>query len=444
MSNTALSGHFGFRRLYAFVAPAVVMQMFMSLYDIVDGLFVSNFVGITAFSALNLIWPLVAILGSIGYMIGAGGSALTAKLLGEGRVRDAHELFSFLVIVSLIGGLAVAAVGLLLVRPLAAGLGATGELFDLAVLYGSMLMAGIPFFLMQSAFESLFAAAGKPKAGLAFILAAGLTNFVLDALFIIVFGWGLAGAAAATIMGQMVGGALPLVYFRRSKTALLKLVRPPLQFGKLGGICLNGSSELVGVASTSIVSMLYNYQLMSYIGADGVAAYGIITYLALVFAAIYFGYTMGSAPLISYQYGAHNKTELKNLFKKSVITMLVLGVALTSLAHIIAGPIADLFVNGNVQVRELTMHGFSLFNWAFLVMGFNLFASALFTALGNGKVSALISFMRTLVFEVAAILVLPHFLGTDGIWISMVVSEAIAFAFTMFFVLYLRKDYDYL
>lgn len=444
MPNTALSGHFGFRRLYAYVAPAIIMQMFMSLYDVVDGLFVSNFVGITAFSALNLIWPLVAILGSIGYMIGAGGSAMAAKLLGENKIRDAHELFSFLAIVSILGGLVVAGLGLLLVRPLAILLGATDELLDLSILYGSILMAGIPCFLLQSAFESLFATAGKPQVGLGFIVAAGLTNFALDALFIIVFGWGLAGAAIATVLGQTVGGVLPLVYFRSSKTTLLKLIKPRALFGKLGGVCLNGSSELVGVASTSIVSMLYNYQLMTYVGADGVAAYGIITYLALVFAAVYFGYTMGSAPLISYQHGARNETELKNLFKKIVITMFALGVILTALAHLLAGPIADLFVNGNAHVKELTMHGFALFNWVFLIMGFNLFASALFTALGNGKVSALVSFMRTLVFEVVAVLVLPHLLGTDGIWIAMVVSEAIAFCFSTFFVMYLRNDYSYL
>lgn len=444
MSNNALSGHFGFRRLYAFVVPAIVMQVFMSLYDIVDGLFVSNFVSITAFSALNLIWPFIAILGSIGYMIGAGGSALTAKLLGEGRIRDAHGLFSYLVVVSIVGGIAVAGVGLLLVRPVASALGASGELLDLAVLYGSILVAGLPCFILQSAFESLFAAAGKPKAGLAFIVAAGIANFVLDALFIIVFGWGLAGAALATVLGQTVGGVLPLVYFRCSKTALLKLVRPRAQLDKLGVICLNGSSELVGVASMSVVSMLYNLQLMRYIGADGVAAYGIITYLALVIAAVYFGYTMGVAPLISYQHGAQDKPELKNLFKKSVMTVFVLGAVLTALAHLLSSPIADLFVCGNAQVKELTMQGFALFNWAFLIMGFNLFASALFTALGNGKVSALISFMRTLVFEVAAVLVLPQFLGITGIWVSMVVSEAIAFCFSLFFVLFLRKDYGYL
>lgn len=444
MSNNALSGHFGFRRLYAFVVPAIVMQVFMSLYDIVDGLFVSNFVSITAFSALNLIWPLIAILGSIGYMIGAGGSALAAKLLGEGRIRDAHELFSFLVVVSIVGGIVVAGVGLLLVRPVASALGASGELLDLAVLYGSILVAGLPCFILQSAFESLFAAAGKSKAGLAFIVAAGITNFALDALFIIMFGWGLAGAALATVLGQTVGGVLPLIYFRCSKTALLKLVRPRMQFNKLGTICLNGSSELVGVASMSIVSMLYNLQLMRYIGANGVAAYGIITYLALVIAAVYFGYTMGVAPLISYQHGAQDEPELKNLFKKSVITVFVLGAVLTALAHLLSNPIADLFVSGNAQVKELTMQGFMLYNWAFLVMGFNLFASALFTALGNGKVSALISFMRTLVFEVGAVLVLPQFLGTSGIWLSMVVSEVVAFCFSLFFVLFLRKDYGYL
>ena len=313
---------------------------------------------------------------------------MAAKLLGENKIRDAHELFSFLAIVSILGGLVVAGLGLLLVRPLAILLGATDELLDLSILYGSILMAGIPCFLLQSAFESLFATAGKPQVGLGFIVAAGLTNFALDALFIIVFGWGLAGAAIATVLGQTVGGVLPLVYFRSSKTTLLKLIKPRALFGKLGGVCLNGSSELVGVASTSIVSMLYNYQLMTYVGADGVAAYGIITYLALVFAAVYFGYTMGSAPLISYQHGARNETELKNLFKKSVITMFALGVILTALAHLLAGPIADLFVNGNAHVKELTMHGFALFNWVFLIMGFNLFASALFTALGNGKVSA--------------------------------------------------------
>ncbi len=377
-------------------------------------------------------------------MLGAGGSALTAKLLGEKKIDDAHKLFSFLIVASVIAGLAIAALGLVLVKPVALALGATGELLDLAVLYGSILLMAIPCFILQSAFESLFAAAGKPKMGLIFIVAAGLTNFTLDALFIIVLNWGLAGAAIATVIGQCVGGVLPLIYFRKSKTSLLKLVKPRVQFKELGFVCANGSSELVGVASTSIVSMLYNFQLMRYIGADGVAAYGIIMYLAFIFAAVYFGYTMGSAPLISYQHGARSTNELKNLFKKSVITMLVLGITLTVAAHLLAAPITDLFVHENEQVKNLTLHGFSLFNWAYLLMGFNLFGSALFTALGNGKVSALISFMRTLVFEVAAVLVLPHFLGTDGIWLAMVTSEVIAFLFTTFFVFYLSKTYKYL
>lgn len=438
-----ISDHFTFGRLLHYTAPTAMMTMFTSIYGVVDGLFVSNFVGKEEFAALNLIYPLIMLLASLGFMFGSGGTALVAKTMGEGNQRRANGLFSMLLCVTFAVSLVCCFVVLVGVRPVGVLLGASGTLLESAVLYGSICALSLPFFMLQESFQSYLAAAGKPKVGLAVIVLAGITNVVLDAVFILVFGWGLAGAAIATAASELVGGLVPIVFFVGKRAETLRLCRPLIDLRALGKVCTNGSSELVANISMSLVSMLYNYQLMNYLGADGVAAYGVIEYLMWIFASLFMGFGIGSAPLISYQFGAKNANELSNLFRKCFTVIAALGVLLTILALLIARPIAMLFVGYDQHVVELTTHALSIYSWVFLLCGFSLFGSAFFTALNNGLVSAVISFLRTLVFEVAAILVLPQLFGEMGIWSAVLVAEAMSFIITAVFIVGLRKTYGY-
>ena len=399
-----LSDHFTYGRLLRFTIPTMVMMVFTSIYGVIDGLFVSNFVGKEAFSALNLIYPLIMMLGALGFMFGTGGAALVAKTLGEKNRKRANGLFSFIVCATVVAGVLSLVVVLLAVRSVGQLLGADGSLLDQAVLYGGILAFSLPFLMLQESFQSFLAAAGKPKVGLAVIVGAGVANIILDALFIILFGWGLAGAALATAVSEVIGGVVPLVYFLRKNQSMLRLEKPLVDFRALGKACANGSSE----------AMLYNYQLMQFLGADGVAAYGVIQYLMWIFISLFLGFSVGSSPLIAYQFGAGNKAELSNLFRKCFVSVATMNIFLTVLALLIARPIALLFVGYDSGVTELTTHALSIYSFVFLVAGFNVFGSAFFTALNNGLVSALISFIRTLVFEVAAILILPAFFGGCG------------------------------
>ncbi len=438
-----ISDHFTYAKLIRYTAPTAMMTVFTSIYGVVDGLFVSNFVGKEEFAALNLIYPLILLMGALGFMFGTGGTALVAKTMGEGNQKRANGLFSMLVGVTFAVGLVCCAVVLLGVRPVGAFMGATDTLLDSAVLYGSICALSLPFYMLQESFQSYLAAAGKPKVGLAVIVLAGVTNIVLDAVFILVFGWGLAGAAIATAVSEVVGGLTPVIFFVGKRADTIRLCKPIFDLRALGKACANGSSELVANISMSLVSMLYNIQLMSYLGADGVAAYGVIQYLMWIFASLFMGFGIGSAPLISYQFGAENTEELSNLFKKCFSIIAVLGVVLTVLAFLIARPIAMLFVGYDEGVTELTTHALSIYSWVFLLCGFSLFGSAFFTALNNGVVSAVISFLRTLVFEVGAILILPTFFGEMGIWSAILVAEVMSFIITASFVIALRKTYGY-
>ncbi len=438
-----ISDHFTFGRLLRYTAPTAMMTVFTSIYGVVDGLFVSNFVGKEEFAALNLIYPLIMLLASLGFMFGSGGTALVAKTMGEGNQQRANGLFSMLLCVTFAVGLVCCSVVLVGARPVGTFLGASGSLLDSAVLYGSICALSLPFFMLQESFQSYLAAAGKPKVGLAVIVIAGITNIVLDAVFILVFGWGLAGAAIATAASELVGGLAPIAFFVGKRADTLRFCRPLFDVRALGKVCANGSSELVANISMSLVSMLYNFQLMNYLGADGVAAYGVIQYLMWIFASLFMGFGIGSAPLISYQFGAKNTEELSNLFRKCFTVIAVLGVFLTVLALLIARPIAMLFVGYDQHVVELTAHALSIYSWVFLLCGFSLFGSAFFTALNNGLVSAVISFLRTLVFEVAAILVLPQLFGEMGIWSAVLVAEVMSFIITFSFVIGLRRTYGY-
>lgn len=438
-----LSEHFDYSKLIRFVLPSVIMMVFTSIYTVVDGLFVSNFVGKTPFAAINLIMPFLMGIAAMGFMFGTGGSALVAITLGEGRRERANQYFSLIIYAAIVTGVVLGAVGFFAVGPIASAMGATGAMLDDCILYGRILLVFQPIYMLQIAFQSFFVTAEKPRLGLWFTVGAGMTNIVLDALFVAVFRWGLAGAAFATVMSQVVGGGLPLIYFARNNDSLLRLTRTPFTPRALLRACANGSSELMTNLSSSVVNTLYNLQLMELAGEDGVAAYGVLMYINFIFNAIFFGYAIGSAPVISYHYGAGNSGELRSLFRKSLTITALCALVLTALAEVLSHPLSVLFVGYDPALAEMTYHGFRIYALAFLFCGFNIFGSAFFTALGNGGVSAAISFLRTLVFQVAAILLLPFLLGLDGVWLAIVAAELCALAVTVTFFLLCRRRYQY-
>ena len=439
-----LSDHFTYRKLLQFVFPSIVMMIFTSIYGVVDGLFVSNFAGKTAFAAINLVMPFIMVLGGIGFMIGTGGTALVSKILGEGDREKARRYFSMMILFTVLVGAVLTAVGIAFMRPVALFLGATPEMLADCVLYGRIVIAFTGVFMLQNVFQSFLIAAEKPKLGLAATVAAGVTNMVLDALFVAGFRWGIAGAAIATGLSQCVGGLLPLVYFLRPNTSKLRLVRTKLELQPILNACGNGSSELMSNISSSAVSMVYNFQLLKYLGEDGVSAYGVLMYVQFVFVAIYIGYSIGCAPIVGFHYGAQNHPELKNMLRKSVILMSASGVVLTVLARGLAAPLAKIFVGYDEGLFTLTCHAFRLFSFAFLFAGFNIFASSFFTALGNGLISAAISFLRTLVFQTSSVIFLPLLLGVDGIWYAITAAEIFATLISLIFLLAKRRKYHYM
>lgn len=442
--NIRLSDHFTFSKLLRFTLPSIVMMVFTSIYGVVDGLFVSNFAGKTAFASVNLVMPFVMILGGMGFMIGTGGTALVSKILGEGDPDAANRTFSMMVLFTLALGIVLSAAGIVFMRPVSRFLGATDAMMDDCVLYGRIVTGFTFAFMLQNVFQSFFIAAEKPKLGLKVTVAAGLANMVLDALFIAVFNWGVAGAAIATGLSQCVGGVLPLVYFLRPNSSLLRLSPTRLRLRPILAACGNGSSELMSNISSSVVGMLYNFQLMRLAGEDGVSAYGVLMYVQFIFISIYIGYSIGCAPVVSYHFGAQNHGELKNLLGKSVLLMGCTGVALTALAMALADLLSRLFVGYDAGLFALTSHAFRLFAWSFLLAGFNIYASGFFTALNNGGISAAISFLRTLVFQSASVLILPIFLDVDGIWWAITVAEVFAFLISVTFLLAKRGKYHYM
>lgn len=438
-----LSDHFTYSRLLRFVFPSIVMMVFTSIYSVVDGLFVSNFVGKTAFAAVNLIMPVLMAFGTLGFLVGTGGSAVVSMALGEGKRETANRYFSMLVYAAAGAGLILTVIGLVAMRPISKALGAEGQMLEDCVLYGRILISFIAMFILQNLFQSFFVAAEKPKLGLLITVAAGLTNMVLDALFVAVFQWGIAGAATATVISQTVGGIIPIFYFARKNDSLLHLTKASLEWKVLLRVCINGSSELMTNLSASVVNILYNFQLMKLAGENGVAAYGVIMYVNFIFAAVYFGYAIGSAPIISYQYGAARTGELKNLFRKSLLITGMFGICMLISSELLASPLASWFVGYDQELFELTRRGFQIYALSFCISGFNVFSSAFFTALNNGIISASISFLRTLLFQMAAILILPAILGIDGVWMAISAAELLALAVSILFFVTQRKRYHY-
>lgn len=442
--NIQLSDHFNYRRLFRFTLPSIVMMIFTSIYGVVDGLFVSNFVGKTPFAAINLVMPFIMILGGVGFMIGTGGSALVSKTMGQNEPEKANRIFSMMIELTLLVGALLSIVGIVFIEPIARLFGASEAMLPECVLYGRIVLSFNAAFMLQNVFQAFLVTAERPHMGLYVTVAAGVTNMVLDALFIAVFKWGVAGAAIATGLSQCVGGLIPLIYFMRPNKSPLRLKLAALQLPPILQACANGSSELMSNISGSLVSIAYNAQLMKYAGENGVAAYGVLMYVQFIFVAIDVGYAVGCAPIVGYHYGAQNHGELKNMLRKSLFLMSISGVMLTLLAAALAAPLARLFVGYDQALFDMTRHAFRLFSLSFLLAGINIYVSSFFTALNNGAVSAIVSFLRTLVFQMLCVLVLPIFFGIDGIWWAMAVAEVFAFILSLSFLIVKRNKYHYM
>ena len=439
-----LSDHFTYGKLLRFTLPPIVMMVFTSIYSVVDGFFISNFAGKTAFAALNLIWPFLMILGGMGFMIGTGGTALVSRYLGAGQKERARRYFSMLVEFTALLGLILTAIGLIFMEPIARFLGATEEMIPDCVLYGRIVIAFNVAFMFQNVFQSFLVAAEKPRLGLVATVSAGVTNMVLDALLVGVFRWGLAGAALATGLSQTVGAVIPMVFFLdRENGSTLHFSFTPMEAQPLLQACGNGASELMSNISGSIAAMVYNFQLLKFLGEDGVSAYGVIMYVGFIFVAIFVGYSIGSAPIISFHFGAENREELKNMFRKSYLLMAVWGIAMALAAYLLAGPLAKLFVGYDRELCELTTHAMGLYCLAFLFTGANIFTSSLFTALNDGTVSAAVSFARSMVLQIATVLLLPGLMGPDGLWLAALATDTCALILDICVLAGNRKKYGY-
>ncbi len=438
-----LSDHFTYGRLIRFVIPSIIMMIFTSIYGVVDGFFVSNVVGKTQFTAVNLIMPFLMIFGGIGFMIGTGGSAIVSRTLGMGDRERANRIFSMIVYVSIAVGVILTVIGIVFLRPIAIALGAEGEVIEYCVKYGRIIILALTAFMLQNVFQSFLVTAEKPKLGLYVTVASGVANMIGDGLFVAVFRLGVEGAALATALSQLVGGLIPLFYFTRPNSSLLRLTKAGIDWKVLLHTCTNGSSELMSNISMSVVNMLYNMQLLKYAGEDGVAAYGVIMYVNFIFVAIFIGYAIGSAPIIGFNYGAENHAELQNIFKKSIKLNLGSGVVLTAEAIALSDFLAGIFVSYDPALHAMTVHGFRIYSIAFLICGISIFGSSMFTALSNGLVSALISFLRTLLFQISMVMILPMIFKLEGVWWSVVAAEAFSVCVTLFFIIKMRPKYKY-
>lgn len=438
-----LSDHFTYKKLLKFTLPAIIMMVFTSLYGVVDGLFVTNFAGKTSLAAVNFVYPVINILGTFGYMFGIGGSALVTKTMGEGDSDKANKLFSLFVYITTLLGIVFAVIGYCCLKPLLHTLGAEGEMLNDAVIYGYILLAALPFWSLQFLFQIFFVSAEKPKLGLYVTLAAGFTNIILDALLVGVFKYGIVGAAVATALSQLVGGAIPLIYFKLPNSSALKLTKTYIDYRAIGKASSNGLSEFVSGVANSVVGIIFNMQLMKYAGENGVAAYGIMMYVSFIFIGIFFGYVNGSASLVGFNYGAKNYDELKNLRKKSINLMIISSISMLVLSFSLSVPLSKIFAGYDKELYDLTLYGFKIFSISFVFSGIAIFGSSFFTALNNGIISALLSFLRTVVYQVTCVFVFPLFFGIDGVWYSIVVAEVLAFISTVICLLIFQKKYRY-
>jgi len=441
--NIQLSDHFTYRKLLRFTLPSIAMMIFTSIYGVVDGFFVSNFVGKTPFAAVNLIMPFLMIVATVGFMFGTGGSAIVAKTFGEGNARLANRHFSLFVYISFILGFIFATLSIIFIHPISTLLGAEGEILDNCVIYAIIILAALPFYILQLLFQSFFVTAEKPQLGLLVTIISGVTNMILDALLVAVFPLGIKGAALATAISQVVGGIIPVFYFYSKNNSILRLGKTNFNGKAILKACANGSSEFMSNISMSLCGMLYNIQLLKYAGENGVAAYGVMMYVSMIFCGAFIGYSIGTAPVISYHHGAENHAELKSILRKSITLLSIFSVSMVIFAEILATPLSMIFVGYNDSLMNFTNSGFKIFALSFLFMGFAIFSSGFFTALNDGITSAVISFLRTLVFQVAAVLVLPLIFEINGVWLSIIVAELMAVILSVIFLIIKRNKYGY-
>ena len=439
-----LNEHFTYKKLIRFTLPSILMMIFTSIYGVVDGFFVSNYVGAEAFASVNLIMPVIIILSAVGFMIGTGGNALVAMTLGQHDERRANEIFSMLIYILIFLGICLSIAMAVFMPKMARILGATDIMIDDCVIYGRISMVSLTFFMLQTSFQSFMVTAARPHFGLYITIAAGVTNMVLDLVFVGILGFGVAGAAWATVASEIVGGSVPLIYFIIPNKSKLNLVKAGFQFRPLIKVLSNGASEFMTIISSSFVNMLYNLQLMKIAGEKGVASFGVIMYINFIFTGVLFGYAFGSSSIVSYHYGAENYKELRSLFSKSIKIIGIASLISFASAQIFAIPLIKIFFSYSDELIHMTTHGFRIYSIAYLMIGFNGYASSLFTALNNGKVSATIAFGRTLVFQVASILILPQIFGLDGIFSSIIVAEFLAIMVSMFFINKYKNEYHYL
>lgn len=439
-----LSDHFSLRRLLRYALPSIAMMIFSSIYGIVDGFFVSNYVGKMAFTAVNLIYPFLIILGSIGFMFGTGGAALISKTMGEKNIKKAKETFSLIIFTSVVLGIILSILGIIFLPQIASLLGAKDEVLTDCILYGKIILISLPFYILQYEFQCLFSTAGKPKFGLIVTVISGMSNIIFDYLLVAVFSLGLFGAAIATMISQVVGGVIPLIYFFGKNKSLLHFVKFKFDIKSLLKVCSNGSSEFLSNVSSSLISILYNLQLLKYAGENGVAAYGVLMYVSMIFQAIFIGYSIGVSPIVGYHYGAKNTSELKNVFMKSMIVIFITAIIMFICGELLSEPISRIFVSYDDELLQITKNAFRIFSFSFLLSGMSIYGSSFFTSLNNGLISALISFLRTVVFQASAVMILPIFLKLNGIWLSIVVAELMSFIITFTFLIMKRKKYQYI
>ncbi len=438
-----LNTHFTFKKLLLATLPSMLMMLFTSIYSIVDGLFVSNFVGKTAFAAVNLMMPVIVMIGALGFMMGSGGTALIGKTLGEKDTEKANKYFSQIVYFTILIGLIVSFAVFFFIKDIAIMLGAKGELLEYSIKYARIMISFEVMYMLQNAFQNLFMAANKALLGFSISVIAGITNIIGDALLVGVLKFGVEGAAIATVLSQSIAGLFPILYFSRRNSSALKLVKTSINIKTIYKAATNGASELLSNISQSLVSMVYNKQLMSYVGEDGISAYGVIMYVGYMFTAIYLGYSLGQSGYVAYNYGAQNTDELKNIRKKSLIINSSFGIVMLFIVELFATPLAKIFVGYDKELLNLTVNGFKLYGICYLISGINIYTSSFFTSLNNGLISGLSSFLRTFVFQIIAVIILPLLFGLTGIWLSMLVAEIMSLTVnTIFFVKY-KKRYNY-
>ena len=438
-----LSDHFDYKTLLKFTVPSVLMMVISSVYSIVDGLFVSNFAGSDGFAAVNLMMPIAMMISCIGFMAGAGGSALISKTLGEQKNDEARNQFSLIIYIILALSVVIGIAVFLFIPQIAAMMGAEGVIYTNCVIYGRILIAALPAFMLQILFQNFLVVAERPKMGMIIAISSGVTNIVLDALFVAGFRWGVGGAAAATVLGQVIGGLVPLAYFMMKKNHLLWFTKTKFHVETIKRTCSNGFSAFINNASMSLVGIVFNLRLMALMGSDGVVAYGVVMYVTYIISGVFMGYSTGISPVFSYNLGAGNKDEIKELFKKSLVSISVAAVILVALVMIFARNLAAIFVSYDDNLMTLTTEAIRLYNISFLIAGFNIFAAAFFAALNNGAVSGVLSLSRTLVFQLGCLFILPALMGSKGIWLSVTAAEIFAVLAALYFVAKNKGKYQY-